>query len=362
MNQGRRWLFLGILAASVTLLPGSCWAQSQDDLQAAQQQKKAVEQQKQDPEQEYTEEEYDAYDKAVKEPDLGKRPAALIAFMEKYPKSKLQPHIVFAYESLLFEYQKAGDSQKLLPLAEQWLKFFPNDLKLFAYITEAAQKLGQDAKVIEYGQKVYAQRPSAQVAFLIYQTYQKMKDTPKQQEWGLKLLEYPEFNDNFEIRMQYVIKYVNEKNLPKAAEYAYLTLKSLDLAKKPEAASNGDWNKAVTFVRRTSHDVIGMNLYERGKYNEAIEALRKALAVEMYDTAWYYIALAQWKLQEIEDAIQSFAIAELLKGEFQAKAKENCELLYKETHNGNLTAIDKVYRKAQAAIDAGVKIDLIVRK
>ena len=361
MNQGHKWLFFGILAAAIVLLPGPGWAQSQDHFQAAQQ-KKVAEQQKQDPEQEYTEEEYDAYEKAVNEPDLAKRPAALIAFMEKYPKSKLRQYIVFAYESLLFEYQKAGDYQKLMPLAEQWLKYFPNDLKLIAYITESAQKLGDNAKVIEYGQKVYAQRPSAQLAFLIYQTYQKMKNTAKQEEWGLKLLEYPEFNDNFEIRMQYVIKYVNEKNLLKAAEYAQMTLKSVDFAKKPEATPNGDWNKAVTFVRKTCHDIIGMSLYERGRYDEAIQELHKALAVEMYDAAWYWIAFAQWKKQDLEDAYQSFATAELLKGDYQARAKENCERLYKELHNGNLTGIDKVYRKAQAVIDAGIKTDLVVKK
>ena len=39
---------------------------------------------------EYTDEEYDAYDKSVNEPDLDKRGTMLLAFMEKYPKSKLQ--------------------------------------------------------------------------------------------------------------------------------------------------------------------------------------------------------------------------------------------------------------------------------
>src|ERR1019366_4368582 len=110
-------------------------------------------------------------------------------------------------------------------------------------ITESAQKLGQDAKVLEYGQKVYAAAPNAQLASLIYQTYEKMGDQAKREEWALKLMALPEFNDNFELRMLFVAKYAEKKDLPKAADYAQQALKTLALAKKPDAMSQADWVK-----------------------------------------------------------------------------------------------------------------------
>src|SRR5512137_139589 len=54
---------------------------------------------------EYTEEEYDAYEKATQEADLDKRGTMLLAFMEKYPKSKLLSYIITAYQTLMFEHQ-----------------------------------------------------------------------------------------------------------------------------------------------------------------------------------------------------------------------------------------------------------------
>ncbi len=351
MIRGHQRLFLALLAVSTMLAVGFAWPDAGSRADNPRQQKKVVEQQKQDPAEEYTEEEYDAYEKATKEPDLAKRGAALIAFMEKYPKSKLQVYIVTAYQNLMFEYQKAGDYAKLEPVAEQWLKYAPNDLQTIAFVAEAAQRLGHDQKFIEYGEKVFAQKPLPHLASAIYLAYQKLGNEPKKMEWALKLLQYPEFNDNFELRWQFVSKYA-EADLPKAADYAQQTLKSLALAKKPEATSEADWNKAVTIIRHTCYNILGMNYFNENKYPQALQSLETALKIKQYDAGYYYIGMIQWKENSIEDAIDSFAAAELLKGDFEARAKKNCEELYKPLHGGNLTGIEKVYRRIKAKLDA----------
>jgi hypothetical protein len=354
MNRGLIRLFIIMLASAVVFAIGMSLAQTKVPVQNPPQ-KKVVEQQKQEEQQDYTEEEYDAYEQAVKEPDPGKRATLLIAFMEKYPKSKLQEHIVAAYRTLLFEYSKNGDYAKLEPAAEQWLKYAPNDLQTIALIAESAQKLGHHQKFIEFGGKIYAQKPSAQLAYALYQSYQKLADEAKTTEWALKLLEYPEFNDNFELRMIFVAKYA-EKDLLKAAEYAQQALKSLDMATKPEATPQADWNKAASFVRRQCNNIIGMNLFGQKKYAETIPFLEKALQVECYDAGYYYIGMCQWNLgglTNVEDAYHSFAKAELLKGPLAAQANKRCMELYKQTHNDNTTGIDKVYKKAKAEMPCG---------
>jgi hypothetical protein len=339
------------------LAGGLCWAQSQGQSQNQQQQKKAVDQQKQDSTEEYTEEEYDAYLKATQEPDLVKRQAALIAFMEKYPKSKLQDHIVYAYQALMFEYSKNGDYAKLEPAAEAWRKYKPDDLQTMYYVVESALRLGHDKKFIEYGEKVFAQKPDPRLAFALYQSYQRTGDEAKKTDMTLKLLDYPEYNDNVGLRMELVQKYA-DKDLPKAARYAELAVKSLAIAKKPDATSEVDWNKYATSVQRNCYHIIGMVYYEQKKCPEAIQSLEKALDAELYDAGYYYIGMCQWEQKNADDAILSFAIAALLKGEFQARAKKNCEELYRGQHNGNLTGIERWYKKAQAVLDSrksGVK-------
>jgi tetratricopeptide (TPR) repeat protein len=353
MNRGHKWLFPALSAGAVMLAVGLCWPQSQGQTQSQQQQKKGVDQQKQEATEEYTEEEYDAYLKATQEPDLVKRQAALIAFMEKYPKSKLQDHIVYAYRSLMFEYRKNGDYAKLEPAAEQWLKYEPNDLQTTIFVAESALRLGQDKMFIEYGEKVFAQKPNPGLAFALYQAYQKTGDETKKFDMILKLLDYPEYNDNVGLRMELVQKYAADKSqLPKAAQYSELALKSLAIAKKPDATTEAEWNKYTASVQRSCYHLIGINYYEQKMYPQAIQALEKALDAELYDAGYYYIGMCQWEQGSVDDAILSFAIAELLKGEHQASAKKHCEDLYKSQHNNTLTGIERWYKKAQAVVDS----------
>jgi tetratricopeptide (TPR) repeat protein len=349
MNRGYSKLFLIFLAGTLLLPAGFALAWGPPQQQAAQQQ------QKQDPA--YTEEEYDACMNATKEPDLGKRAQMIVAFLEKYPKSQLRSYAVPAYASLLFELYQAGSWDKLEPAAEVWLKYFPGDLKTMVYIAESAQKLGHDQKFIEYGEKIFAEKPEPQLGLAIYQAYQKLDNKPKQEEWALKLMEFPEFNDNFEIRLPFVIKYAQADNLTKAAEYAEMTLKALDLAKRPEATPVAKWNEVVASVRLDCSNIIAMNDYGKERYAQAVQAFEKVLKIKQSDQAYYYIGMCWWKLGDVSDntTILAFLKAELLGGEFSAKAKDNAESLYKNNHGGNLTGIEKLKRRAAADLGTAAK-------
>jgi tetratricopeptide (TPR) repeat protein len=298
----------------------------------------------------YTVEEYDDYEKAKDEKDGDKKIAALLAFMEKYPKSKLQPYITNEYKTLVYEYQKTQNYAKLKPAAEKWLKYEPNDLPTIAYITEASQKLGDDKTFLEYGQKVYAAKPSGSLAYFMAQTYKKMGDEVKYKEWVQKTLSYPEFSSRFDLWMEYVDKYAKEKNLVKATEYGDLTLKALESAKKPDATSEADWRKAVRDTKRGCHYIKGLHLYEKEKYADSIKELEQALSVDpRFDMAYYYIGLSQWKLGKVEneEAPLTFAKAYLLKGEIAEQAKDHLEKIYKALHNNTLVNVQKVYDRAK---------------
>jgi len=351
-------LLVGLLIAPATLEPGF----SQTPPQTQPKPKPAPAQQPAQPEEEYTEEEYDAYEKATKEPDPDKRQAALIAFMEKYPKSKLQQYIVHSYRSLLAEYLKNKNHAKLLPAAEQWLKYEPNDLATIAYIADAARGLGEDKKFIEYGQKVYALKPSADMAYEIAQSYKKVGDQAKYDEWNEKTFSDPKYAmGEFKQRVDKMEGFVKEKNFAKAAESAHLVLKSLETTKKPDGVSEADWRKTVTSVKRSCYYFIGVNYYDQDKYTEALKSMEQVLTIDnKFDWPYYYIGLSQEKIAYsksdydlMETAIISFAKAVLLKGEAASEAKERLERLYKPAHNNTLVGVERRY--AKAAQELGVK-------
>jgi tetratricopeptide (TPR) repeat protein len=351
-------MLVSLLIAPATVQPGF----GQTPPQGQPKPKPAPAQQPPQPEEEYTEEEYDAYEKATKEPDSDKRQAALIAFMEKYPKSKLQQYIVHSYKSLLAEYHTSKNYAKLLPAAEQWLKYEPNDLRSMAYIADAAKGLGDDKKFVEYGQKIYAAKPVADMAYEIAQSFKKIGDQAKYDEWNEKTFSDPKYAmGEFKQRIDKMEAFVKEKNFAKAAESAQLVLKSLETTKKPDDVSEADWRKTITTLKRSCYYFIGVNYYDQDKYTEAIKSMEQALAIDKkFDWPYYYIALCQEKiaysknnLDMMEEAMITFAKAVLLKGEAANEAKERLERLYKPQHNNTLVGIERRY--AKAANELGVK-------
>jgi len=215
------------------------------------------------------------------------------------------------------------------------------------YVAEAAHALGHDQKYIDYGSKIFAQKPTGGIAYYIAQSYKKVGDDAKYFEWTQKLFGYPEFDGSFELRMVFVAKYLDQKKFDKAAEYAQMALRSLDAAKRPDTVSEAKWREDSSQVRRVCNFVIGMNHYEKEQWKEAITALLKALNAEKFDAGFYYIGICQWRQNDVEPAMLSFAKAELLKGEMKTQAKEKLEMLYKGLHNNTTIGIEKIYKRAE---------------
>lgn len=345
MKADRKMLILALSVAGLFGFGSPCPGQ-----QTPPKQKPAAQVAQPEQEPEYTEEEYDAYEKATQEQDLDKRGAMLLAFMEKFPKSKLMTYIVTEVQRLMYDHKQNQRWAKLLPLSEQWLKYYPNDLRTFVYIAESAHRLGQDQKYIDYALKIYALKPNCDLAASIASSYEKIGSKDKTFEWTQKLFSCPEYDGNYSIRYAFVLKYLEAKEGDKAAEYAGLTLKALELNKKPANQSEAEWSAEKTKVAFACNHVIAINYYNKKKYPEAIKAFERAAKFKKDSDAYYYIARSQWELDQVDDAILSFAVATKLGGEREAEAKNNLEKLYKAIHNNTLIGIEKVYTKAERVI------------
>jgi tetratricopeptide (TPR) repeat protein len=193
-------------------------------------------------------------------------------------------------------------------------------------------------------------QPVPSLAREILVSYQKAQNLPKESEWVEKLFKMPEFDSDYMLRFDYVMRSFKNNNLPKAAEYAQLTLKSAELVKKPDATSEEQLLK----VRRACHHIIATELFEKGKYSEAISAFKKAIEAERYEDGYYKIGQCLDYQREIEEAIHYYAAAELMGGEDAPKAKARLELLYKTLHNDTLIGIEKVYKRAKELLEEPV--------
>lgn len=288
-------------------------------------------------------EQYEAWEKADKEPDLLKRGAMLAEFMGKYPESDLLPHAEASYRNALLECNNANKYQELEALAEEWLELHPGDLDGLGFAVKAARELGHHEKVIQHLIDIYKIRETGDWALEIAQAYKRANDKAKYLEWMQTALEFPEYQTDFRTRLELMQVYVEEKNFPKAIEYAEAAIKSADMVKDPGAETS----TAILKVRRVCYDGIGKIQMERNDFHAAIRSFQEALKVEKYSEGYYLIAVCLHKQNRIDDAMLWYARTEQQKGEFSAKAKDMFEEMYRALHNDTLIGSEKIYRRAR---------------
>jgi tetratricopeptide (TPR) repeat protein len=287
-------------------------------------------------------EQYEAWEKANKEPDLLKRGTMLIQFTEKYPKSILLPYIESSYRNALAECDQSDKYRELSALAEQWLKYKPGDLETIAYAAKAAAKLGDNRKRILHLTEIYKMRPSGSLAIEIAQACGEDRD--RRLEWIKTAAAYPENESNFILFYNIVKTYTDAQEYTKAAQFAHLTLKAADLVKDPSVETE----RQLRRVRNACHHLIGINLMENKRYPEAIQSFKQALEAEKYGEGYYYIGQCMRLMDKnkTEEALPYLAKSEKQGGSIASKAKKELETLYRLMHNDTLVGIEKIYRKA----------------
>jgi hypothetical protein len=78
-------------------------------------------------------------------------------------------------------------------------------------------------------------------------------------------------------------RFLNESNLPKAAECAQLTLMCADLVQQSDENAEEQLRK----MRRACHHAIASNLLAMGNYAEAFPEFEKAIEADKYREGYY---------------------------------------------------------------------------
>lgn len=283
------------------------------------------------------------YYAASQEPDVEKRATLLIEFYRKYPDSNLIQYIEPDYMRILEELWERKKYELLGSLSGKWLQLHPNNREAYAYIAKAAVNLNQFERCGESLEAIYEIEPSPSLAKEIHNCYQRTDNIAKRIEWADILFELPDFDSDYMLRFDCMIKFYEEMNLPQAAEYANLTLKSARLAEQMDGKIHDELQK----LRRVCYHIIASDFFEKGEYDGAITFFKEAVQAEQYGQGYYKIGLCLDHQKKIDDAMQYYAMAELLDDGSAPEAKSRLEILYKALHNQTLIGIEKVYKKAR---------------
>jgi len=289
------------------------------------------------------EDEYNAFYTAEQESNYDKRSVRLIEFLQKYPKSSLAESVNYDYVKMLKESSQNKKYELLESLGDRWLKLHPNDRESYAFVAEATLNLQKYQKYSKYLEEIYRMQPMPNLAREIHTAYQKAENLTKQLEWAEKLFKMPEFDSDYMLRYGYVMKFSKDNNLPKAAEYAELALKSADLAKQKDEQKR----EQLRDVRKACHHVIASSFMEKGRFAEAIASFKRAVEAERYGQGYYEIGVCLEYQKNIEEAILYYAVADTLGDADAHRAKSRLEVLYKALHNNTMIGIHKVYKKAE---------------
>jgi tetratricopeptide (TPR) repeat protein len=294
------------------------------------------------------EDQHNAYDAAGKEVDGKKRAVLLIEFLQKYPRSALVQNVRHDYAAMMKDASLQKQYELLEFLSEHWLKVRPDDGAAYAFLAEASRGLQKYGRCGEIFETIYKMEPFPDIARETYLCYQKTENLAKNAEWAEELAKMPEFKEDYTLYFDLVMRYSQNNNVNKAAEYAERTLKAVD----PDLQSDAKVKEQVRKVHRISHHIIASDLMERKNYTDAISAYKEALKDEKYGEGYYGIGLCLDNQKQIEDANLYYAMAELMGGESAPKAKARLETLYRALHNNTLVGLDKVYQKAKETLEA----------
>ncbi len=332
MNPWHRFFTLMVLCGLMVLACASFSAS------AAQAQEKEAPQ--------YTAEEYKAYQDIAAEDDAAKKTGLVVKFMQDYPKSSLQPHVMAAYQGMMGGLQKAQRWNQIVSCGEQFLKVAPGDAFTFSMLATGYQRTNNLKQFVVFGEKAYARKPDGNLSYYLAKAYKDLQDDAHYLEWGEKAVAL--LPDNHEMLLDMARSFARINRQAQASKYAKQSIKVLTAAAKPEGTDDKAWKDYVTNGLATSYAIVGNVAYEQKDYPTAISNLESSLKhYKRNGLAYYYLGMSYWQQNKVDMAMLDLAKAYLLGGPSAAAAKQYLDNLYKSTHQQTLIGQERVINKAK---------------
>jgi tetratricopeptide (TPR) repeat protein len=300
----------------------------------------------QEQETKYTMEEYKAYQEIAAETSPAKKTNLVVTFFKTYPKSTLRPNVVASYQSMIGELQGAKNWQEIITVGRQYMTVAPDDIYTISMLATAYQQSKNYQQFVAFGEKVFSQKPSPNLAYYLAKAYLELNDNAKFLHWGEKTAQL--MPENHEILLELTRRFGAVQNNAQAAKYAKMAIKALQGSKMPEGTPDQTWKSYTTNLYAVCYGVIGNVDYENRDYNGAVSNLENALKYyKKSDLIYYHLGLSYWQLNKIDIAMINLAKAYLLNGNASRAAKQYLDNLYKSTHGQSLAGQDRIIARAQ---------------
>ena len=296
--------------------------------------------------QEPTEEEYKALTDIQAEKDINKKAEMIFSFLKEKPKTAYKPNVMAEYQKVIIELKNEKKWEQIISLGDKLLDVAPNDDFTEAALTQAYAETNNMKGFATYGERAYPQKPSAALALAIAQAYQKLGNEAKYLQWREKVL--AQDPNNVEILMDMTRRYMASQNTAQALKYARMSLKALPTAKKPDGIDEKAWKNTTDAGYATAYAVVGADAFQKQNYNAAIENFTSS--VKYYrrnDSAYYHLGLSYWQQNKLQPAMLNFAKAYVIKGATAAAAKKYLDQLWASSHRGSMAGVNAVIDKAQ---------------
>jgi tetratricopeptide (TPR) repeat protein len=296
--------------------------------------------------QEPTEEEYKSLTDIQAEKDVTKKADMIFSFLKEKPKTAYRPNVVAEYQKIMDQFGDEKNWNRIVALGERFIDIAPNDDFTERYLTAAYSATNNNKGFVTYAEKAYASKPSTALAVEIAKAYKKLGNDAKYMQWREKILASDP--ENIEILVDMVQRYQASNNTAQALKYAKLCLQALPTAKKPEGLDAQAWKNMTDAGYAVAYGVIGANAYQSQNYAVAITNLSSAIKYyKNMDQAYYLLGVSYWQKNQLEPAMLNFAKAYLLRGSTSAAAKKYLDQLWSSGHRGSLAGVDRVLERAR---------------
>ena len=225
--------------------------------------------------QEPTEEEYKSLTDIQAEKDVTKKADMIFSFLKEKPKTAYRPNVVAEYQKIMDQFGDEKNWNRIVALGERFIDIAPNDDFTERYLTAAYSATNNNKGFVTYAEKAYASKPSTALAVEIAKAYKKLGNDAKYMQWREKILASDP--ENIEILIDMVQRYQASNNTAQALKYAKLCLQALPTAKKPEGLDAQAWKNMTDAGYAVAYGVIGANAYQSQNYAVAITNLSNAI-------------------------------------------------------------------------------------
>ena len=296
--------------------------------------------------QEPTEEEYNALTAIQDEKVANKKADLIFSFLKEKPKSAYRPNIMAEYQKVIIDLRNAKRWNEIISMGDKFLDVAPGDDFTEKALVVAYAETNNMKGFATYGEKAYAQKPSAALAMEIARAYQKLGNDAKYNQWREKVL--AQDPDNVEILIDMTQRYQASNNTAQALKYAKMCLNALPTAKKPEEIDAAKWKNTTDAGYAVAYGVIGANAYQNNRYAEAIKNFESSVKYyKRNESAYYHLGLSYWQQNKLQPAMLNFAKAYVIRGATSASAKKYLDQLYKSSNRNSLAGVERIIERAQ---------------